>query len=59
MEKIESQPPLIEDLKDSLESYEKNGLLFVHFKHAKGLPKIEKSRNSVDPFAKIVFFNGK
>ena len=31
----------------------------MHFKHARGLARIEKKRNSVDPFVKVTFFNGK
>ena len=31
----------------------------MEFKHARGLPRIEKSRNSVDPYARLTFFNGK
>ena len=33
----DENPPLLEDLSKSLEKYKKEGLLYIYFKHCKGI----------------------
>ena len=54
--KIGEKPEILEDLSKNIENFKKEGFIYVDFKHCKGLPKVDKNRNSVDPYLKLIFF---